>query len=32
MNMKYGAEAKKDPEKEVKFMYSKYSMVAECID
>lgn len=32
LNLKYISEAKKDPEKEAKFLYSKYSLVSDYID
>jgi hypothetical protein len=31
LNAKYAAELKKDPEREAKFLYSKFSPVADCI-
>jgi hypothetical protein len=32
LNLKYASEYKKDPEKEVKFLYSKFSLAADCIN
>ena len=31
-NLKYAGEVKKDPEREIKFLYSKFSPVADCIE